>query len=211
MIFNRTRRKTNILVVFVLCLLLTVCPSVQVFGESKVNEASIASALPVDHFLFRNEITWETTPEQMIAAERKTDMETFQSGDLDFYSFSLKDEGDGETIVGYIFLGTQMIVTSYQFTSLHAYQRYLDALNLAYGAPTHTDAVCLSPTIWLIRSNNPIVANSVDDYDTSEIEGFAGWNLDDGTLITTFYISEDNPVIFFICEDRVTEVYEAKH
>lgn len=210
MIFERKRRKTIKLVLFSLCLLLVACPSGQVFGECEVNDASIASALPVDHFLFRNEITWETTPEQMIAAEGKTDMVASQSGDLNFYSFSLKDEGDEETYVGYIFLGTRMIITSYQFTSLQAYQRYLDALHLAYGTPTHTDAVCLSPTIWLIRSNNPIVADSVDDYDTSEIEGFAGWNLDDGTLITTFYLSEDNPVIFFICEDRVAEVCEAK-
>ena len=154
-------------------------------------------------FVFQDGITWSSTPAQVLEAEGLDSAAYAAMGELQACPVSRIPDGVGADLGACIFLSDQLLITVYQFTQAELLSRYLETLSALYGPPNLTDVTRFVPTVRLIRSNNPMVADAVDDFALSDIKDFVGWALEDGTLIVSVSLDSTHTLVMFIHESRV--------
>lgn len=143
-----------------------------------------ACAVADTAFSFRNGITWDTAPSQMLAAEglREGD-ESFNQQDYNGLTFFfLKTEG-----IYYVFRGEQPIM-AYSLPSQDVFLAELERLTALYGAPADVTADTVAVLL------NRVIPDSAESCDISDL---AAWRLSDGTLAAMFAIGVGNFLVYF--------------
>jgi hypothetical protein len=155
-------------------------------GEDE-EEANVVDAT----FAIRNGITWDTTVEEMLAAEGALSEDDYQVSDADGYTGYLLNAAEGEPQVGYAFRGDQLYMAAiyYQSAPVEDYAAHLSELTALYGEPSETDAD---------HAEELFSEFGFDGLDESLIT-ISGWVLADSTAVYLM-IMDDEVYLFYFNE-----------
>ena len=192
---NRIMHK-GIVLLTALAVLLCVVPA----------SALTATAPAADEaFSFRNGITWDTTVDEMLAAEgveSEEDYEYYDTGYTEMYSLEI-DMDDTYMQVGYGFVDGLLLFAAeyYEDEPTENYDQHLAELTALYGQPTETDAQNAAPLFKAIGTED------LDD----GLSAIAGWTLANGTRVYLM-VMYDEIYTFYYNMDRleIAEEDEAK-
>ncbi|HPF87933.1 MAG TPA: hypothetical protein PK537_07750 [Candidatus Limiplasma sp.] len=168
------------------------------FNEPLVLQAD-AAAEPA--FTFRSGITWDTTPDELLAAEG-ADADTYETADYEEYRYTVTGD-DGEAMqVAYGYADGRMIYVGTHYLSSAADEtaRRLTELVVRYGTPPQTDA---TQALSLFAVLEP------EGIDADTLTKFAGWTLDDGTQLCLMERSGET-YVFYLNEDRIAALGETE-
>lgn len=124
-------------------------------------------------FSFRNGVTWDTTPQQMLAAEGLSESGVNKHDGNGYTYYYLRGQD-----VYYVFRG-ERLVQAYTVQSGSAYDAALERLKALYGAAADVSADTVTALL------NILVPSSVMP---STLGSLAAWRLSDGTLAALFII-----------------------
>jgi len=127
-------------------------------------------------FSFRGGVTWDTTVDQMLAAEGLSEADYNQKELGGYTFFYLKGKN-----VYYVYRnvsGTDMLVQAYTVLSAEAYAAKLETLTAQFGAPADIEADTIITLMDTIYGSGSVTAG--------ELTAFTAWRLADGTLAALF-------------------------
>ena len=151
-------------------------------------------------FSFRNGITWDTTLEELKAAEELTDETTYEEMIYEGSGYLFITDGEGEDAVsiGYMFYENEIAMIMEQFMAEDlsaAFAAGKAALTAEYGEQTMSDPTEATAILSLIDEELMEEANLAD---------FAGWMLDDGTQIYLINADGDVGALYINAEHFMT-------
>lgn len=143
-------------------------------------------------FLFRNGVTWDSTPEMVINSEGDADYEHFDLDGWSIYHYSDVAVSDYNGNLAYCFAEDKLLFAFYYYSveyendlSMDDFWYLTDALEYKYGKPIEADKWRLS------------VLLSAADPGVHTISNLTNWQLDDGTYIAQLKLNFQTHIMYF--------------
>lgn len=154
-------------------------------------------------FLFRNGITWDSTPEMVAEAENAEESVRCDYDEYDdwaIYRYQNVTVSDYKGSIAYCFMEDKLMFAFYYFFETSSFELseddflYLNrALTSKYGEPIEPDMQRLDALLYAV------------DPGIYTVENLTNWQLDDGTYIAQFNLDGEDSIMYFN-EARLLEV-----